>query len=138
MPRFSAVDVLLAAAVLPSKCRYCRSTAVNMLSRCVTHTDILPITCCHRMPHCWHIYALTVYTYERNGQILDINVQKNVRFGHEFACSIGHYAHVEHYARFEHILKLRIMLNSKICLNKECINNKNFKLHKKISDLFVF
>ena len=61
MPRFSAVDVHLAAAVLPSKCRYCRSTAVNVLSRCVTHTDILPITCCHRMPHCWHIYALTVY-----------------------------------------------------------------------------
>ena len=62
MPRFTAVDVHLAAAVLPSKCRYCRSTAVNVLSRCVTHTDILPITCCHRMPHCWHIYALTQYT----------------------------------------------------------------------------
>ena len=61
MPRFSAVDVHLAAAVLPSKCRYCRSTAVNVLSRCVTYTDILPITCCHRMPHWWHIYALTVY-----------------------------------------------------------------------------
>ena len=61
MPRFSAVDVHLAAAVLPSKCRYYWSTAVNVLSRCVTYTDILPITCCHRMPHCWHIYALTVY-----------------------------------------------------------------------------
>ena len=51
----------LAAAVLPSKCRYCRSTTVNVLSRCVTQTDILPITCCHGMPHCWHIYPLTVY-----------------------------------------------------------------------------
>ena len=61
MPRFSAVDVHLAAAALPSKCRYCRSTAVNMLSRCVTHTVILPIICCHRMPHCWYIYALSVY-----------------------------------------------------------------------------
>ena len=61
MPRFTAVDVRLAATVLPSESRYCRSTAVNVLSRCVTHTDILPITCGHRMPHCWHIYALTVY-----------------------------------------------------------------------------
>ena len=34
---------------------------MNVMSRCVTHTDILPITCCHRVPHCWHIYALTVY-----------------------------------------------------------------------------
>ena len=33
---------------------------------------------------------------------------------------------------------LNIMLNSKICLNIECINNKTFKLHKKMSDLFVF
>ena len=45
--------------------QYCRPNAVTAgvlaLSRCVTHTDILPITCCHRMPHCWHIYALTVY-----------------------------------------------------------------------------
>ena len=69
---------------------------------------------------------------------------KNVRFGHEFACSIGHYAqiehyaHVEHYARFEHILKLNIMFNSKICLNKECISNTNFKFHKRICDLFFF
>ena len=72
MPHFTAVDVsrvaarstavhisLLAAAVLPSICRYwlpeyCRECAV-------THTDILPITCCHRMLHCWRIYALTVY-----------------------------------------------------------------------------
>ena len=61
MPRFTAVDVRRAAAVLPSKYRYCRRTAVNVLSRCVPHTDILAITCCHRMPHCWHIYALTVY-----------------------------------------------------------------------------
>ena len=61
MPRFTAVDVCLAAAVLPSKSRYRRHTPVNVLSRCVRHTDILPITCCHRMPHCWHIYALTVY-----------------------------------------------------------------------------
>ena len=52
---------LICPVSLPSKCRYCQSTAVNVLSRYVTHTDILPITCCHRVPHCWHIYALTVY-----------------------------------------------------------------------------
>ena len=73
MPCFTAVDVmriaarstavhisLLPAAVLPSICRYwlpeyCRECAV-------THTVILPITCCHRMPHCICTYMPLQYT----------------------------------------------------------------------------
>ena len=42
------------AVQMPLLPEYCRQCAV-------THTDILPITCCHRMPYCWHIYTLTVY-----------------------------------------------------------------------------